>query len=208
VTPTATATETPFVPPTAVVLQSNLPLPTTVRNCPLPNGWLTYTVLPGDSLYAIARIVGISLEDLITANCLTVHDEITAGENLSVPRLPGIAVATSVPVIPTGNAPAVQGCSAPGVRIIAPTAGQSLTGVFNLVGAAALPSGGSYRVDIRPDSTSIYMAYTHANVSVIGGVLAEINSDFFDDGLHWVRLTVLNKNGTATQSCAIPVIFH
>ncbi|MEO8396681.1 MAG: hypothetical protein ABI700_27055, partial [Chloroflexota bacterium] len=94
------------------------------------------------------------------------------------------------------------------VRIIAPPAGQTVTGIFNLVGAASLPNGGSYRVEIRPDSTPVFMAYSHASVSVIGGVLAEINSDLFDDGLHWIRLTVFDKNGNSTQSCAIPVIFR
>ena len=194
--------------PTAIVLGSDLPLPTTERSCPLPQGWTTYTVQPADSLYAIARIVGISIEDLIAGNCMSTHDNIAAGENLYVPRTPGIPAATSVPVFPTGNAPAVQGCSAPGVRIIAPAAGQTVTGIFNLVGAASLPNAGSYRVDIRPDSTSIYMAYSHASMSVIGGVLAEINSDLFDDGLHWIRLTVFDRNENPTQSCAIPVIFH
>ena len=33
-------------------------------------------------------------------------------------------------------------------------------------------------------------------------------TDERDDGLHWIRLTVFDKNGNSTQSCAIPVIFQ
>ncbi|MFN8560738.1 MAG: LysM peptidoglycan-binding domain-containing protein [Anaerolineae bacterium] len=205
---TPSATETPFILPTAMLLPTGLPLPTAVRDCPLPEGWVGYIVQASDSLYAIARAVGSTVEALREANCLGAADGVAPGMTVAVPNPPLAAVATSVPVTPSAEMPAPQGCSVPGVRIIAPTAGQSLTGVFNLVGAAGLPDSGYYEVELRPDSTDEYMAYSRGNESVIGGVLAQINSDLFDDGLHWVRLTVYTGGGGAVESCAIPVIFH
>ena len=167
-----------------------------------------YIARQGDTLYAIALAVGSSVEALREANCLSVSSSITPGMTVAVPQAPQAPVATSVPVTPSGAAPAPQGCSVPGVRIIAPTSGQALTGVFNLVGAAGLPDSGYYQIDIRPDSTDAYMAYSRGNESVIGGVLSQVNSDLFDDGLHWVRLTVFNGGARAIESCAIPVIFR
>ena len=110
--------------------------------------------------------------------------------------------------MPPVTPPAPESCVAPGVRIIAPEPGEIETGTFALVGAAALPASGSYRIDVRPDTATAYTAYSRSDQTVVGGVLAEINSDLFGDGLHWLRLTVLDRGGTAVQSCAIPVFFR
>lgn len=145
---------------------------------------------------------------MIEANCLAPDQNIVAGQSVNVPNAPAAPVATSVPVIPTGTPLPPQECTTPGVRLIAPVAGDAVTGVFNLVGAASLPEGGSYRIDIRPESAEDFTAYSRSDEPVIGGVLAQINSDLFDDGLHTIRLTVLDTSGSQTESCAIPVIFR
>ncbi|HVU13468.1 MAG TPA: LysM peptidoglycan-binding domain-containing protein [Phototrophicaceae bacterium] len=194
--------------PTPLQLPAGLPLPTAQNSCPEPAGWVQYIVQTSDTLYDIAQAVGSSIEVLVSANCLTPSSSIVPGMSLSVPQLPATPVATTAPVIPASGTPlAPQGCTAPGVRIIAPTAGQTVSGLFNLVGAAALPAAGYYQIDIRPDSAETFMAYSRGSTSVIGGVLAQINSSMFDKGLHWVRLTVYTASGSASQSCAIPLIF-
>lgn len=183
-------------------------MPTAEVSCVPPSGWLPYTVQSGESLYAIAEAVGSSVEDLVEGNCLLVDQNIMPGLSILVPNLPVAPVATSVPFFPTGTPLPVDVCTIPGVRIIAPVAGDAVTGVFNLVGAATLPEAGSYRIDIRPESSDTFTAYSRSNESVVGGVLAQVNSDLFDAGLHYVRLTVLDANGAVSQSCAIPVIFR
>jgi hypothetical protein len=187
--------------PTALVV------PTAERDCRLPAGWTTYTASAGESLYSLALAVESSVEELTAGNCLETSDNIPVGMDVYVPRSPANAVATSAPVYSTGTPPAPQGCTAPGVLIISPTAGAEVTGVFSLVGAAAIVEGGSYRIDIRAAGDPIYNPYSRSDEAVVGGVLAEINSDLYGDGLHWVRLTVYDENRTPTQSCAIPVIF-
>ena len=185
-----------------------LELPTAVTACVPPEGWVTYTVQGGDTLYAIAEAVGSSVEDLIAGNCLFEDQNITPGLRISVPNAPTAPVMTSVPFFPTGTLLPAEACTVPGVRIIAPVSGDSVIGVFNLVGAATLPTGGTYRIDIRPDSSETFTAYSRSDEPVVGGVLAQINSDLFDNGLHYIRLSVLDANGSLTQSCAIPVIFR
>jgi hypothetical protein len=180
---------------------------TAERDCRLPAGWTTYTASVGESLYAIALAVESTVEELRAGNCLETDNRITAGMDVYVPRAPANPVATSTPMGVTGTPPAPQGCAAPGVLIISPSASAEVTGVFSLVGAAAIPEGGSYRVDIRAGGDPIYNTYSHSDEAVVGGVLAEINSDLYGDGLHWIRLTVYDENRTPSQSCAIPVIF-
>ncbi len=190
-----------------MLLPTGLSLPTAERNCPAPDGWVAYTVQEGDTLYDIARAVGSTVEELAAANCLTGSGNITPGLNVYLPQSPSQPVATSAPLGPTGTPPAPVGCSAPGVRIIAPSAGQLVTGMFTLVGAAVVPTSGAYVIEIRADLVPDFMPYSRATTSVPGGVLAEINSDLFGNGLYWIRLSVQDRHGAVTESCAIPVFF-
>lgn len=57
VTPSATPSITPtFAPP---------------ASCPIPRGWITYTILPGDTLESLADAHHITVDELVSANCLT-----------------------------------------------------------------------------------------------------------------------------------------
>ena len=145
---------------------------------------------------------------LRAANCLEANDNISDGFDVYVPRPPVIPVETGVPFVPTGTALAAEGCTAPGVRIIAPTAGQELTGVFNLVGAAALPPSGFYRIDIRPNSTDTFMPYSRGNAI---GDRRCTGVDQQRSVRRWAaldRLTVFDQKRQRAESCAIPVIFR
>jgi hypothetical protein len=194
--------------PTPLVLATNLPLPTAERFCSLPRGWATYTAQVGDTLYDIAEAAGRSIEELLDQNCLLSIDEITPGMSIYVPFALPVPLPTVAPVAAPNELPEAVGCTSPGVRIIAPGAGQAVTGVFALVGAASLPPSGSYTVEVRADSVTTYTLYGGGRESVIGGALAQINSDLFGDGLYWIRLVVRDASQTPTQSCAIPVIFR
>ncbi len=205
---TSTATFTPTYTPSPTRTFTPTFTPTATRDCPLPVGWLTYITQSSETLYDIAQAVNSSVEDLRAANCLGDRDQIGVGFGVYVPRAPGGMVVTSVPFTSTGTPPPNQGCGAPGVRILMPVANQAVSGAFNLVGAASLPPSGYYRIDIRSNSVNTFTPYSRATQSVIGGVLAVINSDLFGDGLYWIRLTVFDQTGRAAETCAIPVIFH
>ncbi len=87
--PLPTATPTPTLPPnqTPTEAPSATPRPT-IRPCGPPSGWVTYIVQPGDTLYSLSRIFGVSVAELQFANCLANPNDIKAGSTLYVPFIP------------------------------------------------------------------------------------------------------------------------
>jgi LysM repeat protein len=68
-----------FAPPVPV----NTPVP-----CGPPFGWVRYTVQPGDTLYHIATMYGITTSRLQQGNCLGYSTNIRSGQLLWVPNVP------------------------------------------------------------------------------------------------------------------------
>jgi LysM repeat protein len=200
------------------VLSGNVPIPTVLvigtptvhGECSLPQGWTTYTVQPGDTLFRIALAVHSTVGELRNANCLQNVDNIIAGTNLFVPRA---LVRPLQPVAPVNLSTIIlvfapQGCTNAGAQITAPIPGQFVTGVFTVFGTATVENFQYYRIEVRPDTTATYNFYDRIEVPVVNNALAQINSDLFDDGLYWVRLTVVDNTGNFPEPCAIPLIFH
>jgi LysM repeat protein len=85
-TPQASATlmHTPEPTPSPTASQTPEPAPTETP-CVPPEGWVVYTVLPGETLFSIAARYGMSAEELQQANCLPSAGEIQSGQSLYVP---------------------------------------------------------------------------------------------------------------------------
>ena len=81
-TPSATFTVTPTLPPVVVV--TPVPFRTAVP-CGRPYGWVAYTVQPGDSLYRLSLLYGVTIADLQQANCLGSSTVLHTGQILYVP---------------------------------------------------------------------------------------------------------------------------
>ena len=97
--PLAAAPTPTFV--VAAVLASKLPTPTpTLPPTPTPH---TYTVQGGDTLFSIARDLGLEPEALMAANGLTDPDRLAVGQVLTIPEVSG----------PTAAAPATSTTPAP-----------------------------------------------------------------------------------------------
>lgn len=60
-------------------------------NCPIPAGWITYTVEPGDSMGLLAQQTESSIAELTQANCLDNADQIFVGQVLYLPRTPVVS---------------------------------------------------------------------------------------------------------------------
>jgi LysM repeat protein len=69
---------------------ANIPTTTspTQEECVPPPGWVIYTVRTGDTLYGLSLALGISVNELETANCLTNPSLIYVGQQLYVPSSP------------------------------------------------------------------------------------------------------------------------
>lgn len=66
----------------------NVPVEGANPNCPLPPGWITYTVESGDSMGLLAQQTDSSIPELTQANCLDNADQIYVGQVLYLPRAP------------------------------------------------------------------------------------------------------------------------
>ena len=88
-TPSPTVSLTPVI--TSTVVGGFRPfLPTTDltrQACPKPEGWVTYTVKPTDSLVRLSMVYGVTLEVLLKANCMTEDTLVKSGERIYVPGM-------------------------------------------------------------------------------------------------------------------------
>lgn len=76
-TPTITSTPTITFTPT-----------TTLPPCDYPEGWIRYSLKPGDTLFKLGVMFRTSEVEILTANCLAFGKALHAGDILLVPPLP------------------------------------------------------------------------------------------------------------------------
>lgn len=159
-------------------------------------------------MHAIALATGSTVPLLRDVNCTVETIVMTAGDVLFVPVAPQGAV---VPVAPIPErADAVRdGCTDDRVVIVGPAPLDHVTGTIMVLGTAALPDIAYYRLEVRPDTQPDYDFYSETPTLVFNGILGSINTDLYDNGLHWIRLVVVNTQGFVVSgaTCAIPVIF-
>jgi hypothetical protein len=101
--PLPEATATP-IPPTATATPPPPPPTKTIVACGAPAGWVAYIVQPGDSLFRISVLVGASVAQLQSANCLG-NSTIRVGQALYVPFLPSTPTRFIQPTNPPTLAP-------------------------------------------------------------------------------------------------------
>ena len=105
-TPTETQTSLASPTPTSILITPITPLPVhTLVPCGRPNYWVVYIVQPGDSLFHISQVYGVTVAELQQANCLGTSTTLHTGQALYVPP-GGQVVPTSTPigvVIPTST---------------------------------------------------------------------------------------------------------
>jgi LysM repeat protein len=89
-TPTLTASPTASASPTLTFTASS-----TVCVAAAPSGWEVYHIQPGDTLSHVATRGGITLEELMAANCLIDPGFIVVGETLFVPHAAQIVPTSS-----------------------------------------------------------------------------------------------------------------
>jgi LysM repeat protein len=63
-------------------------LPPTSIPCGPPSGWVYHIVRPGDNLFQISKIYGVSVSELQAANCMGSSTTIRVGQRLYVPNVP------------------------------------------------------------------------------------------------------------------------
>jgi LysM repeat protein len=189
-----------------------------ITQCSPPVGWTSYTVQRGDTLFSIGLRYGLTVDEMIAANCMT-DERIDAGDVLRVPpvtpRVTPIVTATSSNGIPmktstpgaTGTQTATDGaCTSNDSVITSPAVGAKLSGIVQFRGTARLLSFSFYKLEIRREgaTTSLdYKTFFTGDAQVTNGVLATLNTSEYPDGEYWVRLVVVDSTGNYPERCAI-----
>jgi hypothetical protein len=165
--------------------------------------------MTGDTLARLADQVGATEEALRAGNCLSSEAAPIVGDLLLLPRLP---------VIPTPSsgfpAPALRayGCHDEDFASITNFfPGQRLSGVFVVIGSAALDAGEfpEYIVQLRADDALKFADAARGSRAVRAGELARLNTEDFEDGIVWIRLIVRGADGLPAPLgiCVYPVVF-
>jgi LysM repeat protein len=209
--PTAINVDTGIIPtpppptPTVVSLDAAT---RTASTCQRPQGWTTYTVQAGNTLFAIALATNSTVDELRYVNCIANVDNIIVGDVLFVPRKPAQPIRTPMPSLKRDNL-YVLGCSDARTLISNLQVAQTVAGVFNVYGSAFRDDFWYYKIEIRPDWANVYNFFSRSDAPVNNGVLTSINPALFGEGLHWIRLSVVNRvaNVESDAVCEIPVIF-
>ena len=201
--------------PTGLSVPTGVPVVPTYTRCVVPDGWLTFTLRPEITLYALAAATGSSVAALRDVNCIDDDSPIEPRRTLFIPRLPAFPPLPVAPVYPP-RAPdpaflyplETIGCTMPEARIVSPMTLQTVSGVIEVNGTAAGAGFARYELSIRPAGAEFFDPYVRSETPVRNGTLGQINTGFFGDGLHYLNLTVVDTAGTSALPCVIPLIFR
>ncbi len=99
-TATPTPTETATATHTAVPTLRLTPTMTPTAVCTMPDGWVIYTVKEGEALFNLALAVGMTVEDVKQANCLS-ENILSIGQTLWLPFAPTTPTPTNTNTPPS-----------------------------------------------------------------------------------------------------------
>ncbi len=204
-TPSRTPTPTLFVPTLPPELLTPTPTPPGAAQlaqtpCVPRRDWIPHTVQVGETLFSLARRAQISLAELARANCIADPSRLVVGSVIYVPR----PLATPTPMALIGVN--IRNCADPQRRILNVPPDGRLSGVFNIIGTAQDANFQFYKVEIRAEASAVWQNLITRSTPIEGGVLAELNTALFPEGVYWLRLTVVDVTGNFPPPCEVRVI--
>jgi LysM repeat protein len=197
VSPTAATQATPTA--ANAVAATSSPQAATTQNatragCTVRTDWVNYTVQANDNLSSIASRAGTTVNELVTANCLTDANTIRQGQTLVVPRTPatftpGPSATPSITNTPQ-NTPTASATPAPvqllafSANVTSANAGDTVTLSWEVTGAKNVrlqlrvePSGETRSWADQPLKGSIQYTFPAAADSLYRFYLAVIGND-------------------------------
>ncbi|MEP7286340.1 MAG: LysM domain-containing protein [Chloroflexota bacterium] len=222
-TPTSTATSTntstpSLVPPTIGTLDNGiLPTNTPVGSasiatatpgvCTPQVGWVPYVVQQGDTLFSIARQVGLSVSALQAADCIANPAAIIVGQVIYVP--PGSLILTNTPTgtLTTSNTGNAGLCPNPDVRITSPISGSRVPGIANFFGSARGTDYKGYELEFLPEGNADWVRIASSTFSINDSLLGRLdpNPTQLGPGRYSIRLTTLDSKGRVPNPCIIQI---
>jgi LysM repeat protein len=194
--------------PGDVIYLPSVPLPTPPpSHCSGPPlDWVLYTVQPGDTMFSLARSRGVTVYDVLLANCLeSVY--LYAGTPLYLP--------------PTGPSPVPGPSPAPGAtptplsvtrepgavcRIASPDSGATVSGEVTFLGTASAEDFQFFKLEaLGPGTDGVWASLLGRVVysPVEEGVLGTAGLNLWQPGAYTVRLVVVDRTGNEVAGCSI-----
>ena len=177
--------------------------PQPVPGCGPPFDWVFYTVQPGDTLFSLATRSGVSVSDVVFANCLT-STSISAGRRLYLSSLPSappmqpVASPSPLPLQPSGNV----------CLITSPADGGQVSGEVTFIGSATAEQFFFYKLEAKgPQTGGIWASLLGSIVStpVTGGVLGTANFGSWEPGSYSIRLVVVDVTSNEVAGCYLGI---
>ncbi len=165
--------------------------------CGPPMDWVLYTVQRGDTLYSLATRRGVTVSEVLFANCLT-SVSISAGVGLYLPSVSPVPGSAASPT-PTTGGPAGTVC-----LITSPADGSQVSGAITLVGSAATDKFLFYKIEVNGPQTGGSWASLLGNVvytPVANGVLGTGNLGGWEPGSYSVRLVIVDTTSNEVAVC-------
>jgi LysM repeat protein len=137
------------------------------NTCTPRTGWVSYTVQQGDTVGTLATQAGVSIQDLVTANCLANADVITVGQVIYLPGTVGISGNTAP--LPANTAVVSSGGGKPTVTVVGPAVKRIW------VEPALIQNNGQFQVNVG--STITLRAEGVTNATKVTFVLAPVGTN-------------------------------
>jgi LysM repeat protein len=188
--------------------EAPLPTPPPSHCSGPPLDWVLYTVRAGDTMFSLARSRGVTVYDVLLANCLeSVY--LYAGAPLYLPPageapVPGPSPVPGATPIPTS--PAVTREPGAVCRIANPAPGATVSGDVTFLGTATADDFQFFKLEALGPGTGGGWASLLGQVvytPVQEGVLGTAGLTLWQPGAYTVRLVVVDWTGNEVAGCSL-----
>ena len=208
---TQTNTATPERPGDMVIEGSATPIiesrtneaTVTTEPCQKPDGWVVYTVRPGDTLFSLGQATGSSVDEVVAVNCLP-STQILAGQPLFLSQEPNIQPSSTITrelSSPLSSTPTPELPDPPDVTatVTLPPSPTSTSTATPEQGPA--PGPGDPRLIISPTTGPIPTLYTATLENYSPNETITIEIFFFSTGVRvLIGSTIVDGNGNGSFS--------
>ena len=117
------------------------------------------------------------------------------------------ATLTLTPTLPARTPTAVPplACQNSSATITSPTMDSQISDIVEIRGTAMHPIMLYWKVEYRTDGNTNYAMLSNGDAPVTNDVLARLSTKTLPNGVYWLRLTVVQKDGNYPAPCEIRI---
>jgi hypothetical protein len=117
------------------------------------------------------------------------------------------ATLTLTPTLPARPPTAASplACQNSSATITSPTMDSQISDIIEIRGTATHPIMQYWKVEYRTDGNANYAMLGNGDAPVINDILARLSTKTLPNGVYWLRLSVVQKDGNYTAPCEIRV---